>query len=316
MGLVPTRTRRFGRRRSSLPGLSPVVGKDEQVQWLLSSSPTAPGGSSGRLLRPGRAFPGALGRRSPHFGSSMEEPCTSIDEPESEATWPEAPGKARPGPEPPDDPPGAVGEEDEPLDVLVEPPPQAARPTERARATAAAERDLRVRVGTDPMRESPCVSRGDIIRCGGRRSARAGQPARPGRRRTPGRWRRRRRRRTDGGRGRQRRWVTDGPGRSMVPAYASRAPTAPPSRPSTEASKRNWRRMAAGVAPSALRSPISRIRSVTDTSMMFMTPMPPDEQGYAGDPGQQDGQRPVHRGGGGDERLLRGDGEVGVGGMW
>ncbi len=27
--------------------------------------------------------------------------------------------------------------------------------------------------------------------------------------------------------------------------------------------------------PSALRSPISRVRSLTDTSMMFMTPMPP-----------------------------------------
>ncbi len=33
--------------------------------------------------------------------------------------------------------------------------------------------------------------------------------------------------------------------------------------------------MARGVAPSALRRPISRMRSVTDTSMMFMTPMPP-----------------------------------------
>ena len=29
------------------------------------------------------------------------------------------------------------------------------------------------------------------------------------------------------------------------------------------------------MAPNALRNPISRIRSVTDTSMMFMTPMPP-----------------------------------------
>ena len=28
-------------------------------------------------------------------------------------------------------------------------------------------------------------------------------------------------------------------------------------------------------APMAMRSPISRVRSVTDTSMMFMTPMPP-----------------------------------------
>ena len=28
-------------------------------------------------------------------------------------------------------------------------------------------------------------------------------------------------------------------------------------------------------APSARRTPISRVRSVTDTSMMFMIPMPP-----------------------------------------
>ena len=33
--------------------------------------------------------------------------------------------------------------------------------------------------------------------------------------------------------------------------------------------------MRTGRAPSALRSPISRIRSVTETSMMFITPMPP-----------------------------------------
>ena len=41
------------------------------------------------------------------------------------------------------------------------------------------------------------------------------------------------------------------------------------------ASTRNWRRITRGVAPSALRRPISRIRSVTETSMMFMTPIPP-----------------------------------------
>ena len=33
--------------------------------------------------------------------------------------------------------------------------------------------------------------------------------------------------------------------------------------------------MLLGVAPSALRTPISRVRSVTETSMMFMMPMPP-----------------------------------------
>ena len=37
----------------------------------------------------------------------------------------------------------------------------------------------------------------------------------------------------------------------------------------------NCRRISLLVAPRALRVPISRVRSVTDTSMMFITPMPP-----------------------------------------
>ena len=41
------------------------------------------------------------------------------------------------------------------------------------------------------------------------------------------------------------------------------------------ASIRNWIRMSQRRAPIALRMPISRVRSVTDTSMMFMMPMPP-----------------------------------------
>ena len=41
------------------------------------------------------------------------------------------------------------------------------------------------------------------------------------------------------------------------------------------ASMTNCVMMLARVAPSALRTPISRVRSVTDTSMMFMMPMPP-----------------------------------------
>ncbi len=40
-------------------------------------------------------------------------------------------------------------------------------------------------------------------------------------------------------------------------------------------SMRNWRRMSLRRAPSALRTPISRVRSVTETSMMFMMTMPP-----------------------------------------
>ena len=44
---------------------------------------------------------------------------------------------------------------------------------------------------------------------------------------------------------------------------------------STTASSRNWRRMVPRLAPMALRMPISLVRSVTVTSMMFMMPMPP-----------------------------------------
>ena len=46
----------------------------------------------------------------------------------------------------------------------------------------------------------------------------------------------------------------------------------------------NWRRITAGRAPSALRRPISRVRSVTDTSMMFMTPIPPTSKDNAAMP--------------------------------
>ncbi len=42
--------------------------------------------------------------------------------------------------------------------------------------------------------------------------------------------------------------------------------------------------MSLGRAPSALRRPISRVRSVTDTSMMFMMPMPPTSSEIAAMP--------------------------------
>ena len=44
---------------------------------------------------------------------------------------------------------------------------------------------------------------------------------------------------------------------------------------STIASIRNCSRMAEGLAPTALRRPISRVRSETETSMMFIIPTPP-----------------------------------------
>ncbi len=52
-------------------------------------------------------------------------------------------------------------------------------------------------------------------------------------------------------------------------------PTTPPAAASVTASTRNCVRMSLVFAPAACRSPISRVRSVTDTSMMFMMPIPP-----------------------------------------
>ena len=51
-------------------------------------------------------------------------------------------------------------------------------------------------------------------------------------------------------------------------------PTMPPSCPMTKTSARNWVRMAAPVAPKLLRVPISLVLSLTETSMMFISPMP------------------------------------------
>ena len=52
-------------------------------------------------------------------------------------------------------------------------------------------------------------------------------------------------------------------------------PMRPPRSDRVSASTRNWARMSRPRAPTALRMPISRVRSRTDTSMMFMIPMPP-----------------------------------------
>ncbi len=49
----------------------------------------------------------------------------------------------------------------------------------------------------------------------------------------------------------------------------------PPRTDNVSASAKNWRRMSRRAAPSALRMPISRVRSVTLISMMFMMTIPP-----------------------------------------
>ena len=61
-------------------------------------------------------------------------------------------------------------------------------------------------------------------------------------------------------------------------------PRVPPEMHSTSASTRNCSMMVSLVAPSALRMPISLVRSVTDTSMMFMMPMPPTSSDTAAIP--------------------------------
>ncbi|MNI64851.1 hypothetical protein D3C73_1203200 [compost metagenome] len=55
----------------------------------------------------------------------------------------------------------------------------------------------------------------------------------------------------------------------------NKAPIAPPINDRITASIMNWIIIVPGVAPMALRIPISLVRSVTETSIMFITPIPP-----------------------------------------
>src|SRR5438132_11927956 len=55
----------------------------------------------------------------------------------------------------------------------------------------------------------------------------------------------------------------------------SRMPSTPPINVSVAASTRNCHRISRRVAPRALRTPISRVRSVTETIIIAMTPIPP-----------------------------------------
>src|SRR5579872_5329122 len=72
---------------------------------------------------------------------------------------------------------------------------------------------------------------------------------------------------------------------SELPAIAasepSTVPSAPPMQVMAIASVRNCTRMSPRDAPMALRMPISRVRSITETIMMFMTPMPPTTSAMA-----------------------------------
>ena len=54
----------------------------------------------------------------------------------------------------------------------------------------------------------------------------------------------------------------------------TRMPRRPPVTLMSTDSMRNWSEMTGPVAPTAMRRPISLVRSVTLTSMMFMMPIP------------------------------------------
>ena len=64
----------------------------------------------------------------------------------------------------------------------------------------------------------------------------------------------------------------------------------PPRQASTMASTRNCSSTSRPTAPMASRMPISRVRSVTDTSMMFMMPMPPTSRLTAATAPSSDGE--------------------------
>jgi len=64
----------------------------------------------------------------------------------------------------------------------------------------------------------------------------------------------------------------------------ARIPITPPTRHRITASTRNWKRISRFLAPMAFLRPISRVRSVTDTSIIFIIPTPPTTRAIAAVP--------------------------------
>ena len=124
------------------------------------------------------------------------------------------------------------------------------------------------------------------------RWGRAARPCAPGRDRSPRPPPRRSRPPSTITWGRIQQWPTEAVRRAARPRRARGAtPIMPPAIDSASASIRNWVRMSNRRAPTAMRRPISRVRSVTLTSMMFMMPMPPTSSDTAAIAGEQGGQR-------------------------
>ena len=92
--------------------------------------------------------------------------------------------------------------------------------------------------------------------------------------------------------------ITAGSGDQPVGEH--RTPPTPSADPDHAADRGEQHRLDAGTgrgrraarAPSALRRPISRVRSRTDTSMMLETPTPPTSSEIAGDGGEHPGEQP------------------------
>ena len=118
-------------------------------------------------------------------------------------------------------------------------------------------------------------------RSAGRRSGRGARPSSPGRSRRRGRSRRTRRVRGGCSRGASPCGGCETIRTTSAVRRPRTTPTTPPSAVSVIASVRNWREMSRRSAPSALRRPISFVRSVTETSMMFITPTPPTTRAIA-----------------------------------
>ena len=65
------------------------------------------------------------------------------------------------------------------------------------------------------------------------------------------------------------------------PDNPSIVPMIPPRSDIEADSTKNWKRIEPVLAPSAFLIPISLVRSVTDTSMIFITPIPPTKRDIA-----------------------------------
>ena len=70
-------------------------------------------------------------------------------------------------------------------------------------------------------------------------------------------------------------------------------PIIPPSPDKVIASIKNWFLISEGLAPTAFLSPISLVHSVTDTSIIFMIPMPPTTKDIAAIPPRAKVNTPV-----------------------